>query len=391
MYSRKVLKCDNQGLMQDLVNNFLAEKPKKTVYGNFRIEPDGIYYRTKNKEEVYTEDFATLKNKLEKGLIELDAENLAKINKGERCHITYFEFNENVVAKKIKREGEPDLILGNSSILSLIGSYSAYGKFTPNTRETLVQKILATQVRMLPFSAFEESGLDLNKIRILDQSGAETIKRKVLVPRHYRNNYKDTFRIEKVHFTGASLFEVDGKYFLLDIDRNEIKHKIFNPFVVQLAKKAKTIVEAYEDLKPQLVKDAERKGKKVLRQGEWFFIPTKAPKMPRVDENMAIKILASGNRWNTTLLDTILGKNKVKALAKKLNKITAAVPRAISLKAGENRPNNAQLGLTVKGVTYVSGTIQHTGREHADLKLKGWYIAVPNTATKSVTITGDID
>jgi hypothetical protein len=89
-------------------------------------------------------------------------------------------------------------------------------------------------------------------------------------------------------------------------------------------------------------------GKQVLRQGEWFFVST------NVDPK----------------------GNEIKPM---------------ELRAGANRPNRAELGFQNGNETYVSGTITHSGREHAPLKLKGWYTVFPNTAIESFTITGDID
>ena len=84
--------------------------------------------------------------------------------------------------------------------------------------------------------------------------------------------------------------------------------------------------------------------------------------------------------------------------------------RRVTLQAGPNRPNYA-MGISLdhdqavrghgvlddwqevrdRAVSYVTGKVEHSGREHAPLILKGWYRAVPNTATESFTITGDID
>jgi hypothetical protein len=47
--------------------------------------------------------------------------------------------------------------------------------------------------------------------------------------------------------------------------------------------------------------------------------------------------------------------------------------------------------LIFNGVHYVNGNVRHTGREHEDLHLDKWHIAVPNTAIQSFTIVGDID
>jgi hypothetical protein len=44
-----------------------------------------------------------------------------------------------------------------------------------------------------------------------------------------------------------------------------------------------------------------------------------------------------------------------------------------------------------KGKKYVTGKVKHTGREHKDLILEGYYEVYPNTSVRSFTITGDID
>lgn len=165
-----------------------------------------------------------------------------------------------------------------------------------------------------------------------------------------------------LHFTGAKLFEVEGKYFLFDVDRNEIKHKIFNPFIVQLKEPAKTIKEAYENLKPTIVKKALKDGKKVKRQGEWFFIPV----------NPSKEFVARNHK-------------KEKDWHGKM------VFPTMTLRAGQNRPNTVKLGFSVNEVHYVKGTASHSGREHKDLELKGWHVAVPNTSVASFSITGDVD
>lgn len=61
----------------------------------------------------------------------------------------------------------------------------------------------------------------------------------------------------------------------------------------------------------------------------------------------------------------------------------------IILEAGDNRPNEATMGVQALGI--VMGKITHTGREHAPLLLGTWHKAVPNTATKSFQISGKVD
>jgi len=62
------------------------------------------------------------------------------------------------------------------------------------------------------------------------------------------------------------------------------------------------------------------------------------------------------------------------------------------LRAGPNRPNAVEHGLLQIGKqSFVKGTMSHSGREHKEIVLKNWHLAVPNTAIGSFTIEGDVD
>lgn len=266
------------------------------------------------------------------------------------------ELGQNIIALKIERDNET-LFIGNSSVLPLIGRTSAWGRESLNSGVTDVQTRLSRHVQMIPFSVFSEAGLDLTKIKILDRGPETTVTR---TEDRYNSKTRENDKIDvDVHFTGASLFQVENSLFLFDIDRREIKHKIFNAFLVELKVKASTVAEAYETLKPQDVKDAEAKGLEVKRQGEWFFIPVKG-------NYEATK--ARPNRWDKKDFEPL------------------------ELRAGRNRPNNVSKYATLKDGTHVvTGYVEHSGREHAKLVLDGWFKAVPNTSVQSFTITGDVD
>jgi hypothetical protein len=60
----------------------------------------------------------------------------------------------------------------------------------------------------------------------------------------------------------------NNDYFICSVDE-------YNPFVAQLPRKPKDIKHAYNMLRPQTVRVADNKGKKVKRQGDWFFVPTR--------------------------------------------------------------------------------------------------------------------
>lgn len=255
-------------------------------------------------------------------------------------------------------------VLGNSSVLGLIGRTVSFGNERLNRTVSEVQTRLSSLITMIPFNVFTEANLNLNTFRMIDKGPEERVTRKIPNPEHrmYRTAAQKAapeFIDETVHFTGASLFTVDGKTFLFDLDRRELTHKIFNAFLVAIPGVVATIDQAYEALKPQDVRDAEAKGLKVLRQGEWFFIPVEGEFEP---------VKARNTQWSNREFE------------------------ALVLRAGQNRPNTAHRYAILKDKTHVvTGYVEHQGREHAKLILKGWFRAVPNTATESFTITGDVD
>lgn len=269
---------------------------------------------------------------------------------------------QNVCAVRL----ESGLLIGNASILPLIGRSVSFGRESLNRSTAEIQTRLSQVVPMLPFTLFQEAGLSLSRVKIVEQGPEETITRKIPNPKHNSYGSKEEqdapkFIEETVHFTGAKLFETDGVQFLFDVDRVELEHKIFNLFLAKLPTRVSSIADAYESLKPEAVRDAERQGLKVRRQGEWFFI--QSDKTPD-DPNATNKILKENKRnsWDR-----------------------------FTLRAGRNRPNEAAYGFKIGDDAYVSGKIEHSGREHAPIVLTGWFRVVPNTAVESFQITGDVD
>jgi len=400
-YDSKKLKCDNDELMTTVARTFLGlEKGRKTIWGNFRIEGDKLIYRTCETEEIsgYKKDAkvnAAMKDlrlnratfyqseswRFSKSLTEIRAQ----LKKDEHVRFAIQRNVEDLIAIKINEK----LIIGNSAVLPLIGRTVAYGNVSNNTGQTVIQRILNEHVPMVPFNVFEQAKLDLKKFRYIEKLPDETVKVKHQKTEGYGEHQKTKEWFEDRHFTGASLFEVDGKTFLFDIDRREIKHGLFNAFLVELPKRVETVKAAYELLKPKAVKDAELKGLEVKRQGEWFFVPCKAPKLPKLTEKQKLQVLV--NEFVGAEVKKACGEKFIKKSRVIREKLRSALPRRLSLRAGQNRPNTVECGLQVQGKTFCTGTVKHEGREHADLRLNKWHVVFPNTSIRSFTITGDVD
>lgn len=134
-------------------------------------------------------------------------------------------------------------------------------------------------------------------------------------------------------------------------------------FVAVLPRKAVTIPTALRALKPSAVLRAEKAGRKVARQGDWFFID--------VDVDEVLR--ATGHTSKTSLLRAAAG-------AKPLPDRTA------------DSTSNHHVCRYVTGrdgTIYATGTVRHrthwgeASGEHAAHKINGWAIAVQNTALAS--------
>lgn len=273
-------------------------------------------------------------------------------------------------------------VIGNSSVLKYIGRSSVFGRVKLNRGETDIQDLMGQYVPMIPFSVFTEAKLSMDTFTVVERGPEETIKIKRVKTVKKNKVPVEVEYFEEQHFTGASLFSVGGKTYLFDLDRREIEHGIVNPFVVEIpnGKEVKTIQDAYNVLMPVEVKEAVKAKQNVKRQGEWFFIPVAADKAALLERQKKsvkrITLQAGPNRPNYA---TGVQLHKGKAVADDQRGLieTVEVEQARAIAADSE--------------FYVTGKVSHAGREHADLNLRGWFKAVPNTATNSFTIQGDID
>lgn len=390
---------------EEILTQFKSEKPKKKVWGNYRIEGDRLVYKTRTTVRkrfrniadfnAYVKDKGTdrfFRHTREGGEISLSGAQgkFTDPNSWETIYCQQVETN--VIAIRVTNAEGATTLLGNSSTLDLIGRQVNYGRDYRNRHQTKIQEIIAADSDFItiPFNVFEEAKLSLYHFDMVEKGKEETVTVKETAGWNYQKGKEKTINVKR-HFTGASLFKVQDQHYLFDIDRREIKHKIFNAFLATVPGTPKTIKEAYALLKPKAVIDAEKKRLKVLRQGEWFFIPTQAPKFRKFTEREKLIMLVDQNpgRFRADL-GKALGVN-LKKITKEAEKLEKEVPTQQVLAAGDSRPNTVQLCFVRDGKTYCKGKVSHTGREHADLVLKDWHLAVPNTSIKNFTVTGDVD
>ena len=237
------------------------------------------------------------------------------------------------VAKRINGN-----LFGNSS--SICGVVTPKGKMLWQSVRLVIQETLSECIPMVPFRLFEETGLDISKMRLVERGPEQWID----APEWRKDR-------TRTHFMGAMLFEIEGAYFLFDADQNDVKLHNLNVFLSRLKAPASSIKEAYDSLKPQEIKDAERfLGRECPRQGEWFFIPSSGQHVQQTDP----------------------------------------ASRAVQakLQAKGNRPHFVEQ-ISTDG--FVRGRVDHGGREHAPIRLDGWHKPVGNGAVQSFKISGAID
>ena len=163
-----------------------------------------------------------------------------------------------------------------------------------------------------------------------------------------------------IHTLGDSVLRIRDSYFLSGVD--ETGHGAGMYFFAELVtdRAPLSVEDAMNFLKPKAVREAEDRGSNVLRQGEWFAIPTKllsSELMRDVEQGLA------GYRK-----EHVLGRDGHHKLEE-----------AVIYRAGDR-----------KGQVFARGVMKHTQDEHIDLDLgtQRWYLIVHNIVGASYTLSG---
>jgi hypothetical protein len=164
----------------------------------------------------------------------------------------------------------------------------------------------------------------------------------------------------QIHTLGDSVLRVKDRFYLSGVDETGVGNGMY--FFAELATKQAppTLEEAYNTLKPEVVREAEGRELNVLRQGEWFAIPAQV-RTSELMRDVERGIAAYRQRH-------VLGKDGHHELEE-----------AVLYKAGER-----------KGQVYARGVLRHTKDEHEDLDLGTvrWYLVVHNVVGASYTLSG---
>lgn len=221
----------------------------------------------------------------------------------------------------------------------------------------------------IPFSALRAAGISPQELKIVDFRAdkyyevCKECKKDSKRNADYRDVHSDGSElcldekgnrdITSIHTLGAVLLSYQDRFFLSSIDDNE-PWRMRKYFICELGKPADTITQAYQDLKPEDVIEAESTGLEIRRQGDIFFIQSSMP-----TRDMKVEHIRQARLYETSHIATE--------------------------------------GRKVWGDWYVRGTVRHRpdnrNPEHAMLTLghETWWRAVKNTAKQGWSAVGNVD
>ena len=168
-------------------------------------------------------------------------------------------------------------------------------------------------------------------------------------------------RTEQVHTLGDSVVRIRERFYISAVDETGSAYGGMYFLAELLTPRAPaSFDEALDFLKPKIVREAEARGANVMRQGEWFAVPTKlltSQLMRDVERGIAVY-----------LREHVLGRDGHHKLEE-----------AVIYRAGPK-----------KGEVYARGVLTHIRDEHTDLDLGTirWNLIVRNIQGASYTLSG---
>jgi len=204
---------------------------------------------------------------------------------------------------------------------------------------------------------------------------------------------------------GNTLMIVDMRYFINGRDENA-------RYIAELdaCLCATTLKEAYESMKPEAVKRAERHELSVKRQGELFFIETsdayesifgefdpqslksitRAPEKRYKCRKCGRKNVSS---YNHHYVSEHFSENPCKGDMSDVEEYEGYTIERPSIQIDhlEFRQHTATRTAKLNGYTIVQGVILHATGDHRRLKLEKWHVVVKNAVVRSVSVGGGVD
>lgn len=183
------------------------------------------------------------------------------------------------------------------------------------------------------------------------------------------------FQEASYHLLGAALFRIGTTRWLCTLDEGQY-------CVIELPETVNKVHEAIECLKPWDVRAAEAREERVLRQGEWFFIP--------------INPASAADYWHLNghrgSLEVFQRRGKFEALPdSRPTPSTGLRNRHATKWFSWHAPDGIrhQVVVCTDRVKHLHPTANRLTREHRTTDLgKGWWIALRSRELRSITVGG---
>lgn len=148
----------------------------------------------------------------------------------------------------------------------------------------------------------------------------------------------------------------EKRYYLMGMDERSL---FISGLPADVPDDIESVQDAYTLLKPHEVEDAENEGRRVMRQGEWFFV-----KMTQSEE---------------------------KSMFTHVDEHPELLKRSYRLRRGGNRPHMCKqyVGLRRGKKRHAQGMITHL--QHVPLRLPTWHRIYGNLETESPGVRGFVD
>lgn len=197
----------------------------------------------------------------------------------------------------------------------------------------------------------------------------------------------DTFDDPKVHVQVIDVRPQD-RHLLLKVGdaRYLMGHDERHWFVAAIPESARAmnVKAAKEALKPNRVRTKMAKGEKVIRQGEWFFVP-----VPQFDPGGLVvfrKEPIRRTRGTPHICEELVrrGGELVHVHGRYARNGVSAVEKKRIIEGAKDR-RRATVGwstMVADAEVYVRGYVRHP--DHSTIVLKGWHRVYPNTENKSL-------
>jgi len=240
---------------------------------------------------------------------------------------------------------------------------------------------------VIPFTVLNNADLTpIRKIEIMDKTEEQ-----------YRDvKYTDKNgrkQIRQEHLLGGSVIKYNQKHFLSSTDTTSATWGN-GYFLTELAEPVESVEEAFESLKPLLVKqfeceleDSEAPSDLILRQGEWFFV--------KIDRESFVKPVKFCK--GIMCMEKIAMRNEFLPSGDSATAHHRAT-RLIYIGNGKgcyfDKKEKRHVSYRIAPGFYCRGTIRHVNGEHKMLKLgngKEWYHAVRNRQVRSWSYDGRVD